>query len=97
MDKTQTAIHRGARAEALLKDEIMAETFAGVRSAIIDQWATCPLRDKEGAHELRLMLKLLDDVKGNIERIARDGVLAKAELEIKRTKAEKIKRAIRGL
>lgn len=72
---------RGAKAERLLNDPTLSEAFDLVRVAIVDQWAACPIRDKDGAHELKLMLKLLGDVRANLERAIADGKLAAVELE----------------
>lgn len=64
---------RPAKARRLLEDPVFQEAFAGVEKAIHEKWAGTPLRDKDGAHELRLMLKLLRDVRKNIERVAQEG------------------------
>jgi hypothetical protein len=72
---------RGQKAEKLLNDPILCESFDLVRQAIVDQWAACPIRDKDGAHELKLMLKLLGDVRANLERAITDGKIAAIELE----------------
>lgn len=74
-------IERGAKAEKLIKDSMLTEAFDLVRSAIIEKWETTPLRDKDGAHELKLMLKLLGDVRANLEQAVNDGKLAAAELK----------------
>lgn len=73
-------IERGARAERLLNDPAMTQAFADVEAAIIERWRLAPMRDREGAHELKLMLKLLGDVRANLEQALSDGKLAVAEL-----------------
>ena len=78
----QEDLDRGARAEKLLNDSMLAEAFDLVAKAIHERWAECPLRDKEGAHELKLQLKLLGDVRANLERAVSDGKLAAAELKL---------------
>lgn len=72
---------RGAKAEKLLKDPILDEAFSLVRNAIIERWEATPMRDRDGAHELKLMLKLLGDVRANLEQAVADGKLAAAELK----------------
>lgn len=74
-------LERGAKAEKLLRDSTLSQAFDDVRKAIIEQWEACPVRDHEGQHELKLMLKLLSDVRANLERAVADGKLAAAELE----------------
>lgn len=49
----------------------------GIISALVD----CPIRDREGAHELKLMLKLLGDLEGNIKRVIDTGKMAAIQLE----------------
>lgn len=66
-------IERADRAAKLLGDPVLSDAFAAVEKAIHDQWAATPLRDRDGAHELRLMLKLLRDVRANLERAVNDG------------------------
>lgn len=74
-------LNRGIKAEKLLKDETLTEAFDLVRKAIHEQWESSPIRDKDGAHELKLMLKLLGDVRANLEQALTDGKLAAAELQ----------------
>jgi hypothetical protein len=74
-------IDRAHKADKLLKDEMLTEAFGLVRQAIIDRWEATPLRDQEGAHELKLQLKLLSDVRANLEQAVNDGKLAAAELK----------------
>lgn len=73
-------LDRGAKAEKLLADELFIEAFDLVAKAIHERWESCPLRDREGAHELKLQLKLLNDVRANLEQAVADGKLAAAEL-----------------
>lgn len=74
-------VTRGARAEKLLQDPMLSEAFSLVREAIISKWERTPMRDLEGAHELKLMLKLLGDVRANLEQAVSDGKLAAEELK----------------
>jgi hypothetical protein len=73
-------ITRGAKAQALLQNPLFAEGFESVEKAIHEQWSACPIRDRDGAHELRLMLKLLHDVRSVFELAVQDGKLAADEL-----------------
>lgn len=74
-------LERGARAARILADDIFTGAFDEVKKTIHDMWEACPVRDREGAHELRLMLKLLGDVRAVLEATIDDGKAAKAELE----------------
>lgn len=77
----QEDLTRGQKADRLLHDPTLCEAFDLVRDAIIQKWETTPLRDRDGAHELKLMLKLLGDVRANLEQAVADGKLAAAELK----------------
>jgi len=79
MDLTKQ-VERGNHAARLLNDPLLQEAFASVETAIHEQWAASPIRDHEGAHELRLMLKLLTDLKAVFEGAVTDGKVAADEL-----------------
>ena len=64
---------RATKAQALLSDPELIAAFAAVRQALIERWESAPIRDREGAHEAKLMLKLLADVRANIEEVVKTG------------------------
>jgi len=74
-------IDKGIKAEALLNDPVLIGAFDGVRDAILRQIEQAPMRDREGVHELKLMLKLLQDVKANLNKAAQDGKLSQAVVQ----------------
>lgn len=84
--KLRKESERGARARLLLESEVYQEAVSTVRNAIIDKWSTSPVADKDGQHELRLMLKLLNDVEANIKDVADTGKLANEQLRIEQEK-----------
>jgi hypothetical protein len=73
-------IFAGNRAQRLLEDPALVKAFDDVRGAILERWESAPLRDTEGHHELKLMLRLLSDVRGNLELAIQNGKIAAAEL-----------------
>lgn len=72
---------RGARAKALLEDEMFREAIDKVQAGIIASWKSSPVRDIDGQHELKLMLKLLSDLEGNIRQVMETGKLASIQIE----------------
>ncbi len=88
----QDVIDRAKRAEKLLNDQTFKEAFGHVEKALHDAWANAPVRDKEGAHEIKLMLKLLRDVKASIEQSVVSGKATIHRLEEKRRWFERGKR-----
>lgn len=84
--KPEEVISTGARAMRLLEDPVLTQAFADVRLAIIERWEAAPIRDTEGKHELHLMLRLLTDVKANLELAVTNGKLAQEELRTRNVK-----------
>lgn len=80
-------INRGRKAEILLNDETLLSAKAEVERVIHEAWANAPLRDKEGAHELKLMLKALSDVWALLERAVADGKLSAEELRLENARS----------
>ena len=79
--KIEQQLERGARAKQLLEDPLFNEAFTLVAQAIHEKWESAPLMDRDGAHELKLMLKLLADVRANIELALSDGQMAADKLK----------------
>lgn len=86
-------LRRGEQARQLLSNELYVETMGMVRQGIIDKWISCPLRDIEGQHELKLMLKLLDNLTGHIKTTLDTGKMAEIQLQSD-NRVTRIKRAI---
>lgn len=74
-------VTRAQQAKHLLDNPIYQESIKSVREAIIKAWSDAPIRDVDGQHELKLMLKLLTDLENNILRAVNDGKLAQIEIE----------------
>jgi hypothetical protein len=72
-------IAQGQNAERILNDA--SPYFDMVEAAILDAWKKSPVADEKGQHELRLMLKLLGDLKANIKTAIDNGKLAKVQIE----------------
>lgn len=78
----ESDIQRGTDAKRLLDDPALKQAFTDVEAAIIQRWASSPIRDKDGQFELRLMMKLLGDLRVNLEQALADGKLAAEELRV---------------
>jgi hypothetical protein len=74
-------LDRASRAKRLLEDPLLSESFELVRRAIHEKWEAAPIADLSGQHELLLMLKLLSDVRANLEQAIADGVMAADKLK----------------
>ena len=71
---------RGEHAELLLENKMFKEAFETLRAGLLTAIEDAPDIDKEGVYELKLMLRLLKDVKAHISNIANTGKLAKLQL-----------------
>jgi hypothetical protein len=86
----RSAMSRAAKAQALLNDEELTAAFESVRAAIIDRWEAAPIRDRDGAHELKLQLKLLADVRANLQAVVNTGKVIQHRISM-------LERAKRGI
>jgi hypothetical protein len=80
----QDKIQRAQNVDRILKDEEFKAAFENTRQAIFLKIEQTPIRDTDGLAQLRLCLKLLSDVRANLERILNDGKVA--EFNIKQEK-----------
>jgi hypothetical protein len=85
----------GSRAKTVLETEAFQNASNAVRQAIIDSWETCPIRDRDGAHELKLMLKLHADLIGHLKKAVDDGKFAADELKRDKTITQRIAERLR--
>lgn len=81
MDKHEQAVHRGEEAQRLLSSEMLQQAFSDTRSACLEAWAKLPTSDKESAHDLHRMVKLLDRVQHCLWEHVRSGKLAHKQIE----------------
>ena len=77
----QDIIDRGSRAEKLLSDKDLDGAFSNVKLAIYSAIDAAPVRATQGIMQLKLMLKLLRDVRANLEEAVRSGKLERATIE----------------
>lgn len=89
-------IDRGARAQVILNDELFKESMEIVEKAIVDRWRESPIGDKDGQHELRLMLKAFNDFRKNLEEVMNTGNLANLQRRQEIEKESKIKKFFRS-
>lgn len=81
-----SVIDRAAKAHRILNDELFVDAFESVRQALLNKFEGAPVSDSEGIVKVRLCLKLLHDVRANLERAVQDGKIKEFEIqEQKRT------------
>lgn len=77
-------LERASKAKLVIDNPEFQRAFDQVTQAIHEAWERCPIRDVEGQHSLKLQLKLLGDVRANLERVIADGSMAAIELDTRR-------------
>jgi hypothetical protein len=86
---------QGSKAKTVLDSEPFQNAYNAVRAAILESWEKCPIRDKDGAHELKLMLKVHTDILGHLKKAVEDGKFAAEELKRDRTFTQKLAERLR--
>jgi hypothetical protein len=75
--KAREAITRAAKAEALLRNELLQEGFDYLETQFIDAWRNSEVTD----NDLYQLLKNLEALKGYFNTVIEDGKMANAQLE----------------
>lgn len=76
------AMNRAAKAQALLNDPELTAAFVAVRESILKRMEDCPIRDRDGLHELKLMLKLTADVRANLLSVVNTGKVIESRIDM---------------
>lgn len=79
-DKLQTSIARGARADALLKNELLQEAFVVLERDYIEAWKISPARDTDGRERLWQAVNIVGKVRDHIVKVVNDGKLSQRHL-----------------
>ncbi|HEX5509841.1 MAG TPA: hypothetical protein VFX37_15175 [Pseudolabrys sp.] len=74
------AAARGARAEALLRNELLTDAFATLEQAYIAKWRTTTVDDVAAREKLFLAVNIVGKVQDHLASVVEDGKLAAAEL-----------------
>lgn len=77
-------IQRAEKAQRILDDELFKESFESVRQALLQKFETAPVNDADGMVKVRLCLKLLNDVRANLETVVRDGKVEEFNIQEKK-------------
>jgi len=74
-------LDRANKAKAILESPIYQESYENTRKAIISRIESTPLADTQAAEDLRRCLKLLRDVRANLELAMSQGKVALFNIE----------------
>lgn len=79
--KARQKINRSAKAEELLRNEILQDGFDYLESQFIGAWRNSSVADTESRERLYQLLQNLDALKGYFQSVVEDGKLAKMQLD----------------
>jgi hypothetical protein len=79
-DKLNESIARGARAEALLQNDLLREALATLERDYVDAWKMTPARDTDGRERLWQAVNVVGKVRDHIVRVVNDGKLSQRHL-----------------
>jgi predicted metal-dependent hydrolase len=72
---------RGARAQALLENELLQEAFVRLEERYVEEWRVSQFRDTDARERLWQAVNILGKVKDHLAKIVRDGKLAQREID----------------
>lgn len=73
-------IERARRAQELLDNELLASALAAIETEVVEQWAACPARDKEGKEALWQLMKTSHKFRALLRGYVDTGKLATEQL-----------------
>ena len=80
-DKLQTAIGRGARAQELMRSELLQEVFAKLDAEYIAAWRRTPVRDTDARERLWQAVNIVGKVRDHLTAIVSGGKIAQKQLD----------------
>lgn len=79
--KLNADVTRAAQAEALLRNELLAEAFGSLEKRYMDEWRVTNFRDTDARERLWQAVNLVGKVKDHLGNIITNGKLAQRELD----------------
>jgi hypothetical protein len=91
-DQLHTALGRAAKADSLLRDELLTEAFKVLEDAYYTAWRATTINDVGAREKLFLAVNVVGKVKDHLTKAVSDGALAQAEIRQITDAAERRKR-----
>jgi putative heme iron utilization protein len=79
-DKLQSAIAKGAQAETLLRNDLLAEAFKVLETDYIKAWSATDPSQGEARENFWRAVQILGDVRRHLLKVANNGKIAQREL-----------------
>lgn len=74
-------VNRAAQAEALLRNELLAEAFTGLEKQFVDAWRLTQVRDTDARERLWQAVNVVGKVQDALRGHVNNGKLAQIQLE----------------
>ena len=81
MDKLETQLRRGKRAQALLDDPLLKQAFEDLLETYKDQIFNTNFADDDKRKSLWMAYNMLDKIKGHLQTVMESGKLTQKDLE----------------
>jgi len=82
MDKLETQLRRGKRAQALLDDPLLKQAFEDLLETYKDQIFNTNFADDDKRKSLWMAYNMLDKIKGHLQTVMEGGKIAQKDLEL---------------
>jgi len=82
MDKTETQIREGKRAQVLLNDPLLKQAFEDLLETYKQEIFNTSFTDDNKRRSLWMAYNMLDKIKGHLQTIMESGKLAQKDLEL---------------
>lgn len=81
-------LQRGIDANQVLNNEAFKDAFTVLRSAVVEEWKKCPVRDQEGALLLLQLAKLTDKFESILVGMVEAGKMAQHQIDLRELRNE---------
>lgn len=81
-------LQRGIDANQVLNNEAFKDAFTVLRSAVVEEWKKCPVRDQDGALLLLQLAKLTDKFESILVGMVESGKLAQHQIDLRELRNE---------
>ena len=82
MDKTETQVREGKRAQVLLNDPLLKQAFEDLLGTYKQEIFNTSFTDDDKRRSLWMAYNMLDKIKGHLQTIMESGKLAQKDLEL---------------
>ena len=82
MDKLETQIRQGKRAQVLLNDPLLKQAFEDLLETYKNEIFNTNFADDEKRRSLWMAYNMLDKIKGHLQTVMESGRLAQKDLEL---------------